>query len=113
MQTLQIQHVGEALDRWLMRERGIWVVGGMWRFRRVLIDRTMDTEKLLGLAVERLQIVVAERPRGSDTFLMAHLLEVAPAKARQTSAIHLGVPAHPVVNARLERLPGLSVIPGL
>src|SRR5215204_858473 len=73
----------------------------------------MDLEKLFGLPIKRLHIVVAEWPHGRDAFLMAHLLKVATAEPRQTSAIHLGVPAHPVVDARLERLPGLRVIPGL
>ena len=44
---------------------------------------------------------------------MGHFLEIAAAEARQAGPVHLGVPAHPVVDAWLERLPGLPVIPGL
>jgi hypothetical protein len=44
---------------------------------------------------------------------MGHFLEVAATEAGEAGPVHLGVTADPVVDARLERLPGLGVIPGL
>src|SRR4029453_14283259 len=48
-QALQVEHVGEALDYRLVGQRWIRVVGGVWWFCRILVDRAVDLEKLFGL----------------------------------------------------------------
>src|SRR3954470_1804659 len=101
------------LDCRLVGEWWIRIVGGVWWFRRILVDGAVDLEKLFGLAKERLQIVVAEGPGWGHAIVVGHLFEVAAAEPWQAGAVHLGVPAHPVVDARLEELSGVGVIPGL
>ena len=66
----------------------------------------------LGLGVERLERVVLQRPGGGDAMLVLHFVEVALAQAEQGGAIHLGVAADVVVQARMERL-ALGAVPGL
>jgi hypothetical protein len=45
--------------------------------------------------------------------VVSHFLEIAAAEPGQAGAVHLGVPADPVVDAWLERLASRSVVPGL
>jgi len=85
----------------------------VFRLGGVLPDRAVHLIELFSLAVERLEVVVAERPRGRDAVVMGHLLEVAATEAGQACAVHLGIPPDPVVGARLEWLPGSGVVPGL
>ena len=113
VQTLQVEHVGKALHCGFVAERRIGVVRGMGWFRRVLVDGAVHLKQSLSLAVERLQVVVAERPRRRRTVVMGHLFEVAAPESGQAGAVHFGVPAHPVVDAGLKRLAGLGVVPGL
>ena len=103
---------GETLDCRFMAERWIWVVRGMWGSVGSSPTEPWTSKSCFGLAVERLEVVIAERPGGGDAVMVLDLLEVTATESWQAGAVHLGVAADPVVDAWLERLPGLRVIPG-
>src|SRR4030095_3672760 len=113
MQTLLAEPYGEPFDGRFMAERRIWIRRGVLRLSRILPKPAMDLEEFFGLGVERLKIVIAERPHRRYAVVMAHFFEVAAAEARQARAVHLGVPAHPVVDPGLERPSRLGVKPRL
>ena len=85
----------------------------MRRFGRILAYLAVHLVQLLGLTVEGLEIVVAERPRRRHAVMVTGLLEVTTAKAGQACTVELGVAADPVVDPGLERLPGSAVEPWL
>ena len=82
-------------------------------FGRILAYLAVHLVQLLGLTVEGLEIVVAERPRRRHAVMVTGLLEVTAPKAWQACPIELGVAADPVVDPGLERLPGRPVEPWL
>ena len=105
--------VGELLDARLVRHgrEGIGRAGR--RLGRVLASRAVHLVELLGLRVVRLHLVVADRPRGRDAVVVAQLAEVLLPEAVQRRAVELGGAADEVVHLRLERLRGLTVVPGV
>jgi hypothetical protein len=68
--------------------------------------------KVLRLGVERLKIVVGDRPRRRDPTMVAKFAEVLRAEPEQRRAVELGVPAHVVVDFRLELI-AVPVVPEL
>ena len=72
MQALLAEPYGEPFDGRLVAERRIGVRRGMLRLGRVLPKRAVHLEKFFGLGVERLKIVIAERPGGRDAVVMDH-----------------------------------------
>src|SRR6266511_32104 len=63
----------------------------------------MDLIEVFSLRVVRLELVVADRPRGRDAAVMADLAEVLFAKPEERGAVKLGVATDVVVRVRMER----------
>ena len=68
--------------------------------------------QVLGLGVVRLEILIADRPRGRDAAVMADLAEVLRPQAEQGRAVELRVSADVVVDLRRE-LVAVAVQPEL
>ena len=75
-----------------MAERGIGVGRGVLWFGRVLPDGTVHLEQLFGLGVERLEIVIAERPRWGNAVMMGRFFEVAAAERGRQAPYILVLP---------------------
>src|SRR6516164_333885 len=89
-----------------MRDRGVgerprppWLGG-------VLAGPAVDEVQLLRLRVERLQLVVGDRPRRRDATVVLHPLEVALSQAEHDRSVAPGVATDEVL---LVRLGGIAV----
>src|SRR5689334_16458693 len=104
-----LEVVGEPLDTWLVRDRGVWKRSRAPRFGRVFAGLAVNQVQPLGLCVVGLEVVVGDRPRRRDAAVMSHFSEVALAQPEQDRAVELGVPADEVLLMGLVRIPVLVV----
>ena len=70
METLLTEAHGEPFDGRFMAERRIGVRGGVLRLSRVLPKPAMHLEEFFGLGIERLKIVIADRPGRGNSVVM-------------------------------------------
>src|SRR5690349_20112080 len=91
-----------------MAERRIGVVGAGGRIGGVDAVAAVHVVEVLRLRVVGLEVLVAERPGGRDAVRMGELAEVLLAQAKQRRAVELGVAAHVIVDAGVERPPSPS-----
>ena len=105
-----LEVVRELLDPRLVRDGGMRVGHARERLRRVLAVRAVHLVQLLGARVERLELVVGDRPRRRDPVVVADLAEVLGAQPVEGCAVELRRAADEVVDLRLERRPA-AVVP--
>ncbi|WIG57181.1 MAG: hypothetical protein OJF61_002969 [Rhodanobacteraceae bacterium] len=111
MQPLARERVRQLLHPRLVCDRRKRIRRAAARFGRVFAGRAVHVEKLFGFVVVGREHVVLQWPLGRDAIGVADFLEVALAQAEQRGAVHLGIAAHEIMQARMERLAGL-VVPG-
>ena len=107
-----LQVVGQLLDARFVRHRGPRVLLAPGALGRVLAVVAVDLVEPFGLRVERLEVVVGERPLRRDAVDVLQLAEVLRPQPVQRRAVHLRRAADEVVHLRLERL-AVGVVPRL
>ena len=109
----QLAHaVEQFLDARLVADRGVRVRARTRRFGGIGAARAVHVEQRLGRGVVGLEVRVSKRPRRRHATLVLQHLEVALTQAEQRGAVHLGVAAHPVPGAGMQRL-AVLVLPHL
>ena len=106
------QAVGDLLQPRLMRDRRPRVLLRPVALGRVLPVLPVHLIQLLGRRIPWLEVVVGQRPGRGDPVDVLDLPEVLGAQPVQGRAVHLGRPAHVVMDLRLERL-AVPVEPGV
>ena len=106
------QVVGDLLDARLVGDGGPRVLLRPRALGRILAVAAVHLVQPLGLGVEGLEVVVAERPRRRDAVGVLDLAEVLRAQPVERGAVQLGGPADEVVDLRLER-GAVGVVPGV
>src|SRR5271157_4752464 len=104
LQSRTCEVVGQLLNARLMTDGGPGIGSVGRRFGRILSAVPMHLIEILGLGVVRLQIVVADRPGGRDTAVVAQFAEIFLAQPEQSSTVKLGVAADVVIGMRMEFL---------
>ncbi len=105
-----LEVVRELLDPRLVRDSRMRIGHARERLRRVLAVRAVHLVQLLGARVERLELVVGDRPRRRNAVVVADLTEVLGTEPVEGCAVELGRAADEVVDLRLERCPA-AVVP--
>src|ERR1700746_2923977 len=85
LETRTCEVVGQLLNARLMADGGPWIGGVRRRFGRIFSAVSVHLIQILGLRVVRLQIVIAERPRGRDASAGAQFAEIFFAETEQRS----------------------------
>src|SRR5262245_12969229 len=107
-----LQAVPELLYARLVRDGRVTIRPARGRFGRIHAMLAVDVVEMLGLAIERLEVLISQRPGRRNSAVMPDLAEVLLAQTEQRCAVKLGVAANVIMDARLERLAVLAV-PGL
>src|SRR6516164_5014754 len=100
MQAGPLEVVGELLDARLVRDRRVGKRTRSWWLGVVLSGGAVNQVDALRLGVVGLEIFIGERPRRRDAAVVAHLAEVALAKAKEDRSVDLRVAAHVVLGVR-------------
>src|SRR5262249_26202971 len=95
-----------------VRDRRKWVRLVARRLGRVAAAAPMHVVEPLRLGVVRRKIGVGKRPGRRHPVGMADRREILLAQPQQYRAVHLGVAAHPIMNAGMEGT-AVLVVPGL
>ena len=106
------QIIGQLPDARLVRHRGIRIGIAAGRLGRVAAALPVHMVESLGLRVVRREILIRTRPGRRHAVGMRQFAEISFPQAQQDGAVHLGVAADPVMDARVERL-AVLVMPGL
>ena len=107
-----LQAVPELLYARLVRDGRVTIRPARGRFGRIHAMLAVDVVEMLGLAIERLEVLISKRPGRRNSAVMPDLTEVLLAQTEQRCAVKLGVAANVIMDARLERRAVLAV-PGL
>src|SRR6516162_48748 len=107
-----LQAVPELLYAWLVRDGRVTIRPARGRFGRIHTMLAVDMVEMLGLAIERLEVLISKRPGRRNSAVMPDLTEVLLAQTKQRCAVKLGIAANVIMDTGLERLAVLAV-PGL
>ena len=105
VQPEQDQIVVELLDPGLVAHRGVGEVGAARTLGWILARRTVDVVQLLGLRVERLEVLVRERPGRREAAVVLQYPEVFGPQPEERRPVELRVPADVVVLLGRELVP--------
>ena len=97
------QVVVQLLDARLIAHRRIAIRRTGGRLRRVDSPLAVYMIKILRFGVVGLKVLVAQRPGPGYAVVMDDFAEVLLAQAQQGGAVELGIAAHVVLDARVER----------
>ena len=112
VQALLLEVVAELLDARLVPDRRERIRGAGRALGGVLAVLAVHPVEVLGLGVERLQVLVADRPRGRQPAVVPDLAEVLRPEPEQRRAVELGVASDVVVQLGRE-LVAVPVLPEL